>query len=302
MPPDFKQPAQNRVTSGMFVWQKNVPPGDAEAWRERLAFIGPERLAIVERPGVARPRLEVYLPEEAPALALVSAFGGASREVAAADWQPARVDGPALSIAGRLAITGSVERLAELRASGPALCVPAAMAFGTGEHATTAMCLRLLAEAARRRRGQPWEMLDLGAGTGILALAGRLLGARGALGFDNDPHAVRTARENAKLNGVTRVHFRRLDLIRRWQPEGAWPVIVANLFSGLILELLPRMISALSAEGSLILSGILRTQAPEVEAALVCHRLRYTLRRKGKWTAFLVTRKDPLQVYRLDGM
>lgn len=271
------------------MWHKSVAPGEVESWRERLGFIG-ERLAVVERPGVARSRLEVYLPSRPPALALQSAFGGGIRSLAAADWQPPAAPRPALSIGGKLAITGRPEELQELRAVGPALCIPAAMAFGTGEHATTAMCLRFLAEVARRRRSAPWELLDLGAGSGILALAGRMLGAVRAAGYDNDPHAVRTAKENAALNGVSGVRFRRLDLVRSWQPERTWPVIAANLFSGLIRALLPRMVDALTPGGSLVLSGVLRTQAPEVEAALSAHGMHYILRRKGKWIAFLATR------------
>lgn len=270
----------------MFVWHKSVAPGEVESWRERLAFIG-ERLAIVERPGAMRPRLEVYLPERPPALALRSAFGGAVRPLAAADWQRPTRPWAALSIGGKLAITGEPEELQALRAAGPALCIPAAMAFGTGEHATTAMCLRFLAEVARRRRSEPWELLDLGAGAGILALAGRMLGAVRTVGYDNDPHAVRTAKENATLNGVSGVRFSRLDLVRSWQPERTWPVIAANLFSGLILALLPRMVTALAPGGSLVLSGILRAQAPEIEAGLSEHGMRYVLRRKGKWIALL---------------
>lgn len=273
----------------MFVWQKNVAPSEVEGWRERLGFIG-ERLAVVERSEAARPRLEVYLPDRPSAIALRSAFGGAVRILANADWQPAGAPQRALSIAGRLAITGRPDELEKLRASGPALCIPAAMAFGTGEHATTAMCLRFLAQEARRRRQEPWKLLDLGAGTGILALAGRMLGASRATGYDNDPDAVRTAKENAALNSVNGVTFRRLDLVRSWQPQRTWPVIVANLFSGLILALLPRIAKALAPGASLILSGVLRDQAPQVESALVQHELHYMLRRKGKWVAILASR------------
>ena len=278
--------AAGEYVGRVFVWQKSVAPERVDMWTARLAFIGLERLAVVERPGVASRRLEVYLPTEGPARALASAFGGSVREVRDADWQPSS-SGRTLSIAGRLSITGRPEELEMLRAAGPALCIPAAMAFGTGEHATTAMCLRLLAGVARQRRGAPWELLDLGTGSGILALAGRLLGAERALGFDNDPHAVRTAKENAGANGVNRATFRRMDLVRSWQPDRTWPVIAANLFSGLILALLPRIATALAPGGQLILSGILATQADEVAAALAAQGLLASRRRKGRWVAFL---------------
>ena len=156
-------------------------------------------------------RLEIYCAGEAEARGLAKRFGGRVRAVPAGSWQPppATAPGHALGIGGRLWVTGREEELPALRAAHPgkaALCIPAAMAFGTGEHATTAMCLRLLAETARTLKadghGGAWELLDLGSGSGILALAGKMFGARSALGLDNDPHAVRIARENAALNGV----------------------------------------------------------------------------------------------------
>ena len=138
------------------------------------------------------------------------------------------------------------------------------MAFGTGEHATTAMCLRFLTEIARRRRTEKWELLDLGMGSGILALAGSVFGASHAFGLDNDAHAVRTARENARLNGVSarRVQFARADL-SIWRPDGrAWPVVMANLFSELLVRLMPGVIApAVAPGGDLVLSGVLATQA-----------------------------------------
>ena len=84
-------------------------------------------------------------------------------------------------------------------------------------------------------------MLDLGSGSGILALAGKLFGAGDALGLENDPHAVRTARENAALNGVREVRFRRADLLKEWPPERRtrWQVITANLFSELLTSPAP---------------------------------------------------------------
>jgi ribosomal protein L11 methyltransferase len=136
----------------------------------------------------------------------------------------------------------------------------------------------------------PWKLLDLGSGSGILALAGRLFGARTALGLDNDPKAVRTARENAALNGMREVKFQRADLLGNWQPEaGSWPVITANLFSELLTALLPRIRTALAKDGSLIASGVLASQAAELESSLRQNDLETVVRRRrGKWTAFLI--------------
>src|SRR6185436_3140265 len=88
----------------------------------------------------------------------------------------------------------------------PQLIIPAAGAFGTGEHATTAMSLRLLEEITRNRP-HSWRLLDAGTGTGVLALAARRLGAREVRGLDNDPQAVAHARQNAQLNRISRARF-----------------------------------------------------------------------------------------------
>ena len=281
----------------MQLWKKSVPAHRADAWAARLASaVDPARLVLVTPAGGRSVRVEVYCDTEREARALAGRFGGQVRAVAPESWQPppATAPGRPLAIGGRLWVTGREEELDALRAAHPGkpvLCIPAAMAFGTGEHATTAMCLRLLAEVARGRRGESWELLDLGTGSGILALAGKLFGASGALGLDNDPHAVRTANENAALNGVRGVRFQRTDLLKNWTPatSATWPVITANLFSELLIALLPNIWRSLADGGSLIASGIMATQAAEVENALHAHALRILDKtRRGKWVAFLV--------------
>src|SRR5213079_2251151 len=96
------------------------------------------------------------------------------------------------------------------------LIIPAGVAFGTGEHATTAMSLRLLEKLTRRWK-PGWSIVDLGTGSGILALAGKRFGANRVIGIDNDPTAIATAKENARLNKIDNVDFRVTD-VRRWKP------------------------------------------------------------------------------------
>ena len=258
--------------------------------------VDPSRIAVVEPPHGRSHRLEIYLEDELGAHALLDPFGGRVTEVRPESWQPAPITAPGkpLSVGGRLLVTSREEELASLRAAHPAkhvLCIPAAMAFGTGEHATTSLCLRLLLEVAHRRRGTEWDVLDLGMGSGILALAGKMFGANRALGVDNDPHAVRTARENARLNSLANHHvrFEQAELpVWHRSPEQTWPVVTANLFSELLIRLMPKIIAPTVAPGGdLILSGVLSTQAEEVVAAVQNAGLTLlTTKARGRWRAF----------------
>lgn len=135
------------------------------------------------------------------------------------------------------------------------------MAFGTGTHATTAMCLEWLARNAPRDQG----VIDYGCGSGILAIAALKLGARSALGIDTDPQALTVSTENAERNGVN-------DRLVLFLPE-AMPievsadVVLANILAPALLALAPRLTALTRTHGTLLLSGLLAHQADEVEAA-----------------------------------
>ncbi len=287
----------------MHVWKKRVPLDAVDGWTERLgALVEPGRIVLLERPDGRSPRLEVYVETEAEARALQRRCNGQVSEVRPESWQPAPTTAPGkpLSIGGRLLVTSREHELEPLRRAHPdkqVLCVPAAMAFGTGEHATTSMCLRLLLDVARKRRAEDWELLDLGMGSGILALAGKMFGAHQVLGLDNDPHAVRTAKENASLNGLAsrQVRFARVELPDwRRKTNQVWPVVTANLFSELLIQLMPKIIEPVVAPGGdLILSGVLGTQAQAVVSAVKCAGFRLvTTKSRGRWRAFQCSKPE----------
>ncbi len=138
------------------------------------------------------------------------------------------------------------------------LVIPAGAAFGTGNHATTAMSLRLLEEGSRKLK-PGWSLVDLGTGSGILALAAKCFGAQRVIAMDNDAQAIATARENARMNRIDDVSFRIGD-VRRWRSAHKVDIVTANLFSELLIEILPRLKRSLKHNGRMILSGVLRTQ------------------------------------------
>ncbi len=162
------------------------------------------------------------------------------------------------------------------------LLIPAGGAFGTGEHATTAMSLRLLEQTTRAWKAG-WSMADLGTGTGILALAGKRLGAGRIIAIDDDPIAISTAKKNARSNRIDNVQFRVAD-VRAWKLPPRTDMVTANLFSELLMEILP----ALTKGRWLILSGVLREQEREFVRALKRNRINtVAVRRRGKWLAIL---------------
>ena len=267
-----------------YVWRKLGAAKWEDAWIERLAGFA-DRLAITALPGVKTIRLEVFQLGKTEAGKLRRMFGGTV--AVQKKWSPeivAKARAPIL-VRGKLAVISSERERRAVRAGVPVLLIPAGMAFGTGEHATTATCLRLLADVAGELAGERWELLDLGCGSGILAIAGRMLGARRADAADYDPHAVRTAKENVRANGVSAVAVKKLD-VRAWKPARTWDVVTANLFSGVLIEAAPKISAAMDAGGRLILSGILRAQEAEVVAAYERAGFRVErIVRKGKWVA-----------------
>ncbi|MCU0781064.1 MAG: 50S ribosomal protein L11 methyltransferase [Akkermansiaceae bacterium] len=184
------------------------------------------------------------------------------------------------------AATGARE-LAALRKLHPSrqiISIPAEMAFGTGDHATTATCLRLLADVARKRAGSCWTAADLGAGTGLLAIAARALGAESVFACDFDPLAVTVAGDNLRRNRVDGVTLRRQDVLKWRTPAKGYDVVLANLFSTVLIEAWPVIARALAPGGDLIVSGILASQAWEVFTEAAGSGLGFTkVVRKGKW-------------------
>ncbi len=158
------------------------------------------------------------------------------------------------------------------------------LSFGTGQHPTTSFCLAQL--VAGRHLGHPQSFLDLGTGSGILALAAARLGYWPVTAIDADPQALRIARANARRNGLTaRIQFRHQDLRRLpGRAKQKYSFICANLESGLILEKRARVVSWLATGGQLVLAGLLDREFPLVLKAYRAAGLRLVRSRaQGAW-------------------
>ncbi len=133
------------------------------------------------------------------------------------------------------------------------------LAFGTGTHPTTRLCLEWLDGAGLDGNG----VLDFGCGSGVLGIAAALLGAESVLCMDYDPQAVWATDQNAERNGVAeRVRAREGDR----PAAGAWDVVIANILAGILERLAPELVAAVKPGGRLLLTGILEEQADSVQA------------------------------------
>jgi ribosomal protein L11 methyltransferase len=141
------------------------------------------------------------------------------------------------------------------------------LSFGTGQHPTTRFCLEQL--VAAKKQDTAASLLDMGTGSGILAIAGVKLGYQPVAAFDFDPAAVRVARANAQVNGVAaRIRPTIQDLTRLpLNPARQFDVICANLICDLLVAERSRILARLKPGGRLVLAGILKTQFPSVRRA-----------------------------------
>lgn len=141
-----------------------------------------------------------------------------------------------------------------------ALTIEPKMAFGTGDHPSTALCLAAVEIFCSAHPGA--SVLDVGTGTGVLALMARKLGAGRVVGVDSDPMSVTLARENAALNGLRDVELSgtTLDAV-----EGRFDLVVANILANTLVELAPSLVA--HTHGTLVLAGVLIHQEDEVREA-----------------------------------
>ena len=217
-------------------------------------------------------------PDEAAVRALIAAVGGAAaadalvfETLASTDWVRKSLEGLKPVEAGRFVVHGAHHR-ARVRANRIGIEIEAALAFGTGHHGTTRGCLLALDRILKEQR--PRQILDVGTGTGVLAIAAAKALRRPVLASDIDGRAVTIARENARLNHaggyVEIVHAAGLGR-RRFRAGAPFALIFANILLEPLQRLATPMARLVAPNGHIVLSGLLTAQAG---AALASYRAR----------------------------
>jgi ribosomal protein L11 methyltransferase len=235
-------------------------PADAVSWFE-------------ESPGKCR--LEIYVPTKQDAASAQAIVGAAAPElhlkqkrVKAADWVAMSLEGLPAVHAGRFVVAGA-HALARESGGRTKIWIEASEAFGTGHHGTTWGCLMGLEHCLRTRRRpltSRFKVLDVGAGSGVLAIAAAKCGAQ-PLAIEIDKRAAAIAEVNVRQNQVAH----RVRVIAgdgaRYIAGKSFDLVFANILMRPRVRLAPKLVRAVSPGGTLILSGLLRTQAPLVKEA-----------------------------------
>lgn len=253
------------------VTPRSLPPGPPAA----VTSFVPYRIDIADPPEVALDQLmalgaldveaapgtlAALMPDNVPQQTVADAFAPAAVTASAA---VGRDDGSVWILSPRSVRVGKLWLVpGHLPAQAGALRLTDGRAFGTGLHVTTALCLEILDELVDRGN-PPSGVLDIGTGSGILALAALLHGVPEAMGVDIDAEALEVAAENARLNRVTD----RLRLVRGGPEavDGRWPLVLANVLAAPLMDMAATLVQRVGHGGDLILSGVHSTVAADVE-------------------------------------
>ena len=248
----------------------------------------PQAVLIAEEPFGPSATVEALYTEE-PDAALLSGIAGRDVTVEPLpdqDWIRLSQLGLPPVRAGRFFVYGAHDQ-GKVPAGVIPIRIEAGLAFGTGHHETTALCLSVLRELAHR----PFKnVLDLGSGTGLLAIGAAKLWKKPLLASDIDPVAVDVTVENARVNGVG-------PLVRAVTADGLvhpvlaahapYDLVIANILAGPLTRLAPQIVTALKPGGMLVLSDLLHNQ--EAMELSFYHRLRFLgRRREGPWSALVL--------------
>jgi ribosomal protein L11 methyltransferase len=274
------------------LWKASVALTKAQAADAAAALeLGsePQAVLIVEEPFTDNAVVEA-LYAEAPDAHYLSRIAGRAITVEPLpdqDWIRLSQEGLPPVRAGRFFVYGAHDAGTVPHGVIP-IRIEAGLAFGTGHHETTALCLSVLSDLARERRYR--NVLDLGTGTGLLAIGAAKLWKRRVMASDIDPVAVQVTRANAVANGtgpwVAAVVADGLanPVLSQAAP---YDLVIANILAGPLTRLAPEIVRALAPRARLVLSGLLTNQEKLVTSFY--HDLRFlTVRRMGPWSALVL--------------
>ncbi|MDX1681327.1 MAG: 50S ribosomal protein L11 methyltransferase [Akkermansiaceae bacterium] len=272
----------------MYVWSKLSGAKWVDAWEER--FQGNANLVVEYLKGGKSIRLKLFCASIKEAEAVQEQWGGSVRKMSG-EWKKPAALPPPIKIRDCFLLTQeskavALKKLIKQHPQRNIISIPPEMAFGTGDHATTSTCLRLLVDIARERKDTTWSMADLGCGTGVLAVAAHKLGAKDLFACDFDPFAVKVTETNTQRNDTPGIRVKEQDVLK-WKPrKSGYDVVAANIFSTVLIQAWPVIAKALKPGGDLIVSGILASQAWDCFTAAAEHGLGFSkVMRKGKWVS-----------------
>ena len=296
----------NQTLGGMALHEikAEIPAGAADAADQVLLELGLEGWSVLEDAIAKRAWIIGIFPTEdevrarwaelAPLLPVAPLAEPVRRSIADADWRDSYKAHFHAWQFGRLHWVPVWERETFSLPPGDAvLWLDPGMAFGTGNHETTRLCVERLVALAKAG-GTAGRVVDAGCGSGILALSAALLGYRQVSGFDNDPEAVRVSEENAALNGLAgRVRFQIGDLVTGFG-GGRADVVLANILANVLIQYARELTAAVAPGGALILSGILAVEVEQVKAAFaaVVSQWPQESRVMGEWSDVLLRRPE----------
>jgi ribosomal protein L11 methyltransferase len=271
-------------------WENWSVLEDAIARRAWVAGIGEGEVAV---------RAEAAAVEAALRAAGVTSQGGPEgRGLGDADWRDSYKAHFRAWHFGRLHWVPVWERDQFTLPEGDAvLWLDPGLAFGTGNHETTRLCVERLVAIAEAE-GTGGSVIDAGCGSGILALSAALLGYQDVRGFDNDPEAVRISEENAAINGLAgRVRFFVGDLTTGLAKTEA-DIVLANIQADVLMRFAAELVAAVKPGGALVMSGILARENVEVRRAFEERTPNWTVnaRTMGEWSDVVLRRPRQQEV------
>jgi ribosomal protein L11 methyltransferase len=287
----MSEPAQQIIARGPRAQAERA----AAALDEDARFEGLTYSILEEDEARSLWRIDAYPADSEEADALVVALKdfpelATTREVLAdADWLEMALSGLPPVRAGRFFIYGLHDR-GRAPVNAVALRIEAGAAFGTGHHGTTVGCLLAYAGLLRRKRFD--RVLDVGTGTGVLAIAAAKTGARRVVGTDIDRVSVRIARENAKVNAARAAFVYASGLGHAAvRADAPYDLVFANILARPLIGLAQDVRGALAPGGTVILSGLLRSQERAVRAAYQSRGFRVERRiHRDAWATLVMRR------------